>query len=55
MHQGGGIHHGGRGMGGVRGIPSAYKTVSHNTMLTTIKKKKGADSDTVFLNAEYVL
>ena len=39
MQQGGGIHHGERGMEGVGGIPSAYKTVSHNTMLTTIKKK----------------
>ena len=32
MQQGGGIHHGGRGMGGVGGIPSAYKTVPDNTM-----------------------
>ena len=40
MQQGGGILYGGRGVGGLGGIPSAYKTVSHNTMLITIKKKE---------------
>ena len=40
MQQGGAIHYGRRGVGGVGRIPSAYKTVSHNTMLITNKKKE---------------
>ena len=40
MQQGGGIHYGGEGCGRGGENPSAYKTVSHNTMLLTIKKEK---------------
>ena len=40
MQQDGAIHYGRRGVGGAGGLPNAYKTVSHNTMLIKFIKEK---------------